>query len=163
MTNCKEYILDNLMAIIAIPVSDVSASDTESPVNRLTPTISNDDFSLPLDNAVVIGLQAAVDDGALIPIRRGTGKVKDDESDSVAGRLHTVAVTCEVDDRETDTWTYLQAIERTASHLLLTFHDGNRAFVSADADTYLCTTERDGSKTTVAFRIQNLMGLQLLV
>ena len=91
---------------------------------------------------------------------RFTGKAKDDESDSVAGRMHTVTVTCEVDDREFEVWDHLLTLERTYRHLILTFRDNSRAFVSSTQDTYLCSVERDGAKTTVTFRIQNLMGIQ---
>lgn len=162
MIFCKEYVLDDLMAIIAIPVANISASDPTSPVNALTPIIAQAGFNPSLSGAITIGLQPATVGGTLIPITRKSGKAKDDESDSVAGRLHTVNVTCEADDRETDAWTHLFTLERTPSHLLLTFRGGQRAFVSATADTYLCTVERDGSKTSVTFKLQNLMGIQLL-
>ena len=94
---------------------------------------------------------------------RKSGKAKDDENDSVAGRLHTVTVTCEADDRDSDVWNHLLTLERTPSHLLLTFRDSTRAFVSATEDTYLCNVECDGSKTSITLRVQNLMGIQLLV
>lgn len=166
MTNCKEFVLDDLMAITAIPVSDISASEPNSPVNRLTPTIDSDDFTLSdeaLRNAIVIGRQPATTDGVLIPIKRATGKAKDDESDSVAGRLHTVGVSCEVDDRDAEVWNHLLTLERTPSHLLLMFRGGDRAFVSVTEDTYQCSVERDGAKTSVSFKIQCLMGMQLIV
>ena len=116
-----------------------------------------------LSGSITIGLHPATPGGTLIPIMRKSGKAKDDESDSVAGRLHTVTVTCEADDRDSDVWNDLLTLERTPSHLLLTFRDNTRAFVAATQDTYLCTTERDGSKTSVTLRIQNLMGIQPLV
>lgn len=164
MNNCKEFILDDLMAITAIPVENISASEVASPVNKLTPTIAKTEFVPSLTEAIVIGLQPATTGGALIPIRKRTGKAKDDESDSVAGRLHTVSVSCEVDDRDSSVWNDLLTLERTPRHLLLTFRDGvTQAFVAATEDTYQCTVERDGAKTSVAFKIQNLMGIQLLV
>ena len=164
MTNCKEFLLDDLMAVTAIPLANISASDTVSPVNNLTPTIAKSGFAPSLTGAITIGLQPATAGGILIPIRRNTGKVKDDESDSVAGRLHTVSVSCDVDDRDGSVWSHLLTLERAPHYLLLTFRDGiTCAFVSATEDTYQCTVERDGSKTTVAFRIQNMMGIQLLV
>ena len=170
MNSCNEYFLDDLMAITAIPVSDIPASDASSPVNRLTPTIPQGTFSPTLTNAIVIGLQPATTDGALIPIMRKSGKAKDDESDSVAGRLHTVTVNCEADDREEGVdsagktvYDYLLALERTPCHLLLSFRGGKQAFVSASEDTYLCTVERDGAKTSVAFKIQCMMGIQMII
>ena len=164
MTNCKEFVLDDLMAITAIPVSDISAGDPDSPVNRLTPTIPGEYFNPTMDNAIVIGRQPATTDGVLIPIKRMSGKAKDDVSDSVAGRLHTVSVSCEVDDRDAEVWNHLLTLERTPSHLLLTFRDGvTHAFVSATEDTYQCNVERDGAKTSVSFKIQCLMGMQLIV
>lgn len=162
MANCKEYFLDDVMAITAIPIEDISASDPGSVVNNLTPLIPSSSFNPTLTHAVTIGLQPVVSGGTLIPIRRKTGKAKDDESNSVAGVLHTVSVNCEVDDRDADVWTYLLQLERTPSHLLLSFRGGDKAFVSATEDTYLFTLDRDGAKTSVTFRIQNLMGIQLI-
>ena len=108
--------------------------------------------------------------GKLVPIRRMTGKAKDSKSDSVAGRLHTVTVNCEVDDRDLSAdgndltvLDYLLALERTPCHLLLTFRGGQRAFVAATNDTYMCETTRDGAKTSLSFKIQNLMGIQLII
>jgi hypothetical protein len=164
MTNCKEFILDDVMAVTAIPLANIPAGSITSPVNQLTPTLPKS-FIAPsmLAGSITIGLQPATPGGALIPIMRKSGKAKDDENDSVAGRLHTVTVTCEADDRNSDVWNDLLALERTPSHILLTFRDNTRAFVAATQDTYLCTVERDGSKTSVTLRIQNLMGIQLLV
>lgn len=164
MTNCKEFVLDDVMAITAIPLANISASSITSPVNQLSPTLPSS-VIVPsmLSSSITIGLQPAVLGGTLIPIMRKSGKAKDDENDSVAGRLHTVTVTCEADDRDSDVWNHLLALERTPSHLLLTFRDNTRAFVSATEDTYLCNVERDGSKTSITLRVQNLMGIQLLV
>ena len=164
MTNCKEFVLDDVMAITAIPLANISASSITSPVNQLSPTLPSSTIAPSmLSGSITIGLQPAVLGGTLIPIMRKSGKAKDDENDSVAGRLHTVTVTCEADDRNSDVWNHLLTLERTPSHLLLTFRDNTRAFVSATEDTYLCNVERDGSKTSVTLRIQNLMGIQLLV
>lgn len=160
------------MAIVAIPVTDIPASDVSSPSNALTPTISNEDFTPPLTNSITIGVLPAVAGGALIPIIHHTGKVKDDESDSVAGRLHTISISCEIDERGGEVWAAKSALdptpccfalERTAHHLVLTFRDGARAFVSSTEDTYVCNIERDGSKVSVAFVIKDLMGVQMLV
>lgn len=161
-STCKEFVLDDLMAITAIPIENIPATAIDSVANRLTPTIAGSGFAPSLTRAITIGMQPAEAGGILIPIRRFTGKAKDDESDSVAGRLHTVTVTCEVDDREAEVWDHLLTLERTCRHLLLTFRDNSRAFVSSTQDTYLCNVERDGSKTTVTFRIQCLMGIQLI-
>lgn len=164
MTNCKEFVLDDVMAITAIPLANISASSITSPVNQLSPTLpSSTIVPSMISSSITIGLQPAVLGGTLIHIMRKSGKAKDDENDSVAGRLHTVTVTCEADDRDSDVWNHLLALERTPSHLLLTFRDNTRAFVSATEDTYLCNVERDGSKTSITLRVQNLMGIQLLV
>lgn len=164
MTNCKEFVLDDVMAITTIPLANISASSITSPVNQLSPTLpSSAIVPSMLSSSITIGLQPAVLGGTLIPIMRKSGKAKDDESDSVAGRLHTVTVTCEADDRDSDVWNHLLTLEHTPSHLLLTFRDNTRAFVSATEDTYLCNVERDGSKTSITLRVQNLMGIQLLV
>lgn len=172
MSNCKEFLLDDLMAITAIPVSDITAFDVDSPVNKLTPTIAADDFNPTLDNAIVIGRQTATDGGVLVPIKRTTGKAKDSTQDSIAGRLHSVTVDCEVDERNGELWAPITSmnnvpcslrLERTAHHLLLSFRDGSRGFVAANEDTYLCSIERDGAKVSIAFKIQNLMGIQLLI
>ena len=160
MTSCKEFVLDDVMAITAIPLSDLVIGTVSW---QLTPTIPEDDFSPALENSVTIGLQPATQGAALITIMRKSGKAKDDESDSVAGRLHTVSVNCEVDERDTEVWDNLLQLERTPSHLLLHLRDRSRAFVQSSEDTYHCTVSRDGSKITVAFRIQCIMGIQMLV
>lgn len=160
MTNCKEFVLDDVMAITAIPFSNINLGITPW---QLTPTIQEEDFSPSLDDTITIGVQPATVGGRLIPIIRSTGKVKDDESDSVAGRIHNVTVTCEVDSRDSEIWDNLLVLERTPAHLLLTFRDDSRAFVSATEDTYLCSTDRDGSKTSVTFKIQNIMGVQIIM
>lgn len=160
MNNCKEFVRDDLMVITAIPVADFNLGTYAW---QLTPTIVRDYFSPTLYNSITIGQTAAEDGAALIPIRRTTGKAKDSESDSVAGRLHTVSVSCKADDRDGSVWDYLLALERTPSHLLLTFRDGSQGFVAATQDTYTCETERDGADTSVSFKIQNWMGIQLLV
>lgn len=161
MTNCKEFVLDDLMAVTAIPVSDFSPGFAAW---QLTPTIPSAGFSPTLTRAIVIGQKPAVAGGRLIPIVKLTGKAKDDETDSVAGRLHKVTVTCQVDDRDGGVWADLLTLERRQSHLLLAFRDGTtRGFVQATGDTYICTVERDGAKTSVAFHIQNTMGIQLIV
>lgn len=180
MNSCKEFILDDLMAITAIPIANISAGDVASPANILTPSIVSDLFSPSLTGAIVIGLKPATAGGALIPIRKHTGKTKDEESDSVAGRLHTVTVTCEADDRDTskdaggkNVFDYLLALERAPHHLLLSFRShrwsddaqdpGTQAFVAVDRDGYQCSVDRDGAKVSVQFRIQNLMGMQVIV
>lgn len=162
MNNCKEFILDDLMAITAIPVTDYNPGTNAW---QVTPTIRNIDFSPTLTHAIVIGRETPdlPDDAVLIPIKRYTGKCKDAESDSVAGRMHTVTVSCEVDCRDADVFNHLLTLERTPCHLLLTYRDGIRAFVQATEDTYQCEAERDGSKISVTLRIQNMMGAQTIV
>ena len=176
MSNCKEFILDDLMAITAIPVSDISMSAVGSPTNRLTPTIPDDEFNPSLENAIVIGKEPATTGGVLVPIRRSTGRAKDDTSDSVTGRLHTVSVNCEIDERGGEIWAPISSmgntpcnfrLERVAHHLLLTFNDGTKegsqGFVAATPDAYQCMIERDGAKMTVSFKINNMMGIQMIV
>lgn len=175
MTDCKEYFLDDARAITAIPISEaiINEADPTALSNQLTATIASEGYGLAetieterfSSDAIAIGLyQPAFDVVGFVPMLPGTGKAKDTEGDSVAGRMHTVSVTCEVDDRDASVWEHLLKLERTPCHLELTFRDGKtRAFVAGSEDTYHCHVERDGKKTTVTFRIQNLMGIQLLV
>ena len=176
MPTCKEFTLDDLMAITAIPVTDFNPAavpgGSPSGVTSwlLAPAIPKAQFSPTLTRAVTIGQQPATTGGILIPIMRLTGKAKDDESDQTAGRLHKVTVNCQIDDRDLSrdqngltVLDYLLTLERTPSHLLLTFRDQSRAFVQGSKDTYLCTVDRDGAKTTVQFRIECLMGIQMFV
>lgn len=159
MNNCKEFDLDDVMAVVAIPVTDYNPGTAPW---QLRPVIPATGFSPTLTNAITIGIQAATTGGSLIPIRRKTGKAKDSTGDSVAGRLHTVNVNCEVDDRDGTVWADLLKLERTPAHLLLTFRGGIRAFVQGSIDTYHCEVERDGAKTQVSFKVQCLMGIQLI-
>lgn len=158
--NCKEFYLDDVLAIVAVPVDDYDFWPYVSPLH---PTIASADLSLPMTNAIVIGQQAATDGGDLIPIIKMTGKAEDSEDDSVAGRKHTVTVKCEVDDRESDTWPLLRTLEATPRHLLLTFRGKKQAFVAASKDTYQFRVSRSGAKTSVQFHIESLSGLQLVV
>lgn len=160
MSNCKEFFLDDVMAITAIPVTDFNPGFSGW---QLQPVIAVAAFSPTLTSAITIGQQPATTNGTLIPVMRLTGKAKDDESDQTAGRLHKVTVNCQIDDRDPSVWTNLLTLERTPSHLLLTFRDQSRAFVQAGKDTYLCIVDRDGAKTSVQFRIECLMGIQMLV
>lgn len=168
MANCKEFVLDDVMAITAIPVTDYNPGFSGW---QLQPVIAVAAFSPALTRAIItIGQHPALTGGILIPIMRLTGKAKDDESDQTAGRLHKVTVNCQIDDRDLSrdasgmtVLDHLLTLERTPSHLLLTFRDQSRAFVQASKDTYLCTVDRDGAKTSVQFRIECLMGIQMLV
>ena len=167
MNSCKEFLLDDLLAITAIPVTDFSIG---AAAWQLKPVIREDDFPDIPDSSIAIGQKPATDDGVLIPIRRLTGKAKDAEGDSVAGRLHTVSVSCEVDARDLSpddnnktVLDHLLTLERTPSHLKLTFRDNELGFVQATADTYTCEVERDGSKTSVQFKVYNLMGIQMII
>ena len=166
MLNCKEYELDDLLAVTAIPVTDFSPGTAAW---QLKPAIDSASLSPTLTNAVAIGLQPATTGGRLVPIKRMSGKAKDSEGDSVAGRKHTVNVSCEADDRDLTADSrgetvldHLLRLERTPSHLLLTFRGGQRAFVAATEDTYTCEVSRDGAKTAVQFKVENLMGIQLI-
>lgn len=162
MNACSEFVLDSVVEITAIPLSAYNASATMlSPViiaSAFNPTFNSD--------TVVVGLTKAVSSGnpvgSLIPIVHDTAKVKDSESDNVAGRLHSVSIECQVDDRESDRWQTLLLLERTPRHLILKLRDGSRVFVMATEDTYLCTMQRGDGKTSLSWRIQNLMGLQLV-
>lgn len=164
MTNCKEFFLDDMMAVTAIPVGNIPMTSPSSPACQLTATIAAGTVTTAmLANSITIGRQAEGQNGTLIPIMRLTGKAKDDESDSVAGRLHKVTVTCQVDDRDATVFDSLLRLERTPAHLLLTFRDLSRAFVCGSRDTYLCQVDRDGAKTSVQLRIECLMGIQMMV
>lgn len=158
--NCKEFYLDDVMAVVAVPVDDYDFWPYVSP---LQPTIASADFSLPMTNAIVIGQQAATDGGELIPIIKLTGKAEDAEDDSVAGRKHTVTVKCEVDDRDHGTWPLLRMLEIAPRHLLLTFRGKKQAFVAASEDTYKFSVSRNGAKTSVQFRIECFSGLQIII
>lgn len=159
MITCGEYDLDDLLAVTAIPVTDYSVGAYGW---QVMPTIPNTAFSPTLTNAIALGLRPATTGGKLIPLTRKSGKAKDSEGDSVAGRKHNVTVSCEADDRDPATWDYLLALERTPCHLLLTFRGGTRGFVAATEDSYMCEVNRDGAKTNVEFKIENLMGIQLI-
>lgn len=159
MNNCKEYRGD-VAAITAVPFSDIAIGATTW---QVTPTINSENFNPTLTEAITIGVKAATPGGYLIPVVRDSSSIKDDENDSVAGRLHTVAVKCDVDDRDSEVWDYLFTLERTPFHLLLTFRDGQRGFVQATEDTYTCEVTREDNKTSISLTIRNLMGMQLIV
>ena len=158
MINCKEFSLDDLMSITAIPLDKYISQNTA----EIEPIIASDDFS-PVYDDETITIGSVTPAGSIIPILPGTGKVKDTPSDSVAGRLHTVSVSCETDQRDSQVWGVLKTLEHTPRHLILTTRNGTLFYVQSTQDTYMCTTDRDGEKTTVNFRIQCRMGLQEIV
>ena len=158
--NCKEFYLDDVMAIVTVPVDDYDFWPYVSPPH---PTIASADLSLPMTNAIVIGQQAATDGGNLIPIINTTGKAEDTEDFTVAMRKHIVTVKCEVDDRDGDAWPLLRTLETEPRHLLLTFRGKKQAFVAASKDTYKFSVSRSGAKTSVQFHIESLSGLQLVI
>lgn len=157
MRTCGEYDLDDLLAITAIPVADYDLGTHDW---QLKANIPNASFSPPLKNAIVIGQQPAVVGGIVIPIMRDSGGAKDSEDDSVAGRKHSVTVDCEADERDPEVREHLLYLERTPCHLLLRFRNGTYGFASCTEDTYSCDVDRDGAKTTVKFKLDNLMGIQ---
>jgi len=128
----------------------------------LSPVINQEDYNPVYDSdTITIGRMAGA--GLLVPIKNSTGKVKDTSSDSVAGNLHTVNVTCEVDDRDSNIPSILRKLKNTPAHLELTSMNGERFFVQSSTDTYLCSIERDGAKVSVSLRVQCTMGLQRIV
>ena len=155
------------MAIVAVPVSKYTPGSATSELEQtkrvmLEPTVSAEVLDGIIDaDAITIGTTSQ-NGSALIPIIKQTGKVKDAESLDTAGRLHTVSVECEVDDRDSEAWTLLHRLERKAAHLILTSRDGSRFFVQGSGDTFLCTVNRDGEKTSVSLKVQCMMGVQLL-
>ena len=159
MNNCSEYVLDDMVAITAIPIDDYEAIGSTS----LEPTIKAADFAPSLINAIVVGIYPAEAGGVVIPIVKSTGKVKDSESKNVAGRSHNVNVECDIDDRDASLWPVIVNLERNAYHLLLTLRDGTRTFVQATEDSYMCTSERGSGKTSLTFKVHNMMGMQLIV
>lgn len=169
MPTCKEFFLDDVMAITAIPVTEYNPDSVPggSPTGisswLLSPVIPTSQFSPTLTHSITIGQQSATPGGSLIPIMRLTGKAVDNEEDQTSGRLHKVTVNCQVDERDPSVWNNLLTLKRTPCHLLLTFRDQSRAFVQGSKDTYLCKVERDGAKTSVQFRIECLMGIQMIV
>lgn len=160
MSNCKEFVFDKLMAIAAIPVADFPV---ESFGWQLSPVIHATALSFPTTNAITIGTRPIASGGLLVPIKQNTGEVKDSENGSVAGRAHFVTVSCEIDTRNATVWSPLQTLERMPFHLVIFFYGFAAVFVAATKDTYSCEVGRDGDKTTVSFKIQNLMGLQTIV
>lgn len=149
--------MDDVIAVAAIPVTDYDGSAF------IGASIDSSLFNPPLANAIVIGTSTPVTNGVLIPIKVGTGSVKDSENDGVAGRSHTVTVSCDVDDRDGEVWDDLLLLERSERHLLLTFRGGTQGFVNASRDSYLFHVDRDGSKTTATFKIHNILGVQIIV
>jgi len=159
MSNCKEFFLDDVLAITAIPVANYSQWNASA----LMPVIQAGQFNPSMTNAVTVGQQPAVAGGSLVPIVKLTGKARDEESDETAGRRHTVTVSCEVDDRDGGTWTLLRTLETDPRHLILTFRNKERAFVAASQDTYRCEVSRDGAKTQLQFHVECLSGIQLVI
>lgn len=188
MNGCLE-IFDDMLSVTAIPVAEIPPSyeawrvcktvtehGTYNTFNAAFPPAKRDevkdeeqqtvDYTPKPNGTVTIGPRLDFPygkGGRLIPIIPKSGKAEDGVSDAAAGRLHTVTVVCEVDDRDGTAWADLLVLERTPSHLLITSRNGRRAFAEGTEDTYLCKVERSGGKTSVTLRVHDTMGMQLLV
>ena len=151
--SCKEFALDNLVSILAVPVS--------KPLDAV-PTGIESLAGLNADaDAVTIGSYALAD--TLVRLVPDTGKATDTAADNTAGRLHTVTVKCEADCRDDRAVELLRKLERTPSHIVVTSNNGERFGVYATQHTYLCEVEQDAEKTNVTIRIQCMRGLQRIV
>ena len=104
MTNsCKEFVLDDVMAITAIPIENITSYSIHSPANNLTKLIAGNGFNPSYLNAITIGMQPAVAGGSLIPIKRFTGKK------SMTAR-RKCGICCSRWNEQTDTYCLLSGI-----------------------------------------------------
>ena len=155
---CKEYTYSHIASVTAVP----SAECALSPAAIFSPVIEDEQLTIAsLDNTIVIGRSA--DGDAVIPFVRDSVKVSDAESDAVAGRSHTVELSCEVDARNVTVITHIARLERGPYCLLLQLGDGSRAFVAADRDSYLCTSGKStDNNVSISIKIHNRQGIQLV-
>lgn len=155
---CKEYSYSHISAVTAIPAAECVVS----PMAALSPVIEEDQLTIAsLASAIVIGRSA--DGGAVIPFVRDSIKIGDSEQVAVAGRSHSVELSCEADAREADVMSHVANLERGIYCLLIQLGDGSRAFVAADRDTYQCTSGKStDNNVTISIKIHNLHGIQLV-
>lgn len=171
MANCKERNFDDLLSVLAVPVSGVSFSNA---AKRFAPTLQAGDYTLAAAGTIYIGRatykavgNAAITPAYSIPIMSESGEVDDEEKVSVGGRKHQVRVTFEVGASTTAERAALLRLERGEWALELCFFGDTdtepcRALVQATRDTCLVTVKRDGKKVSVTIEIDNLMGLQVV-
>ena len=152
---CTEIPLNELLAIDAVPVADM----TVQAQYVLADTLPESGVTVVKQNLIRIAAGAA---GAkMIPLNPSErGKLKDDERDALPGRSHTITVDADINDLAATTRAAMRILERHPHSLLLSFRDGREAIVVTNPDSYVCTTTRDGSRTTINIRIQNVVGVQ---
>ena len=90
MRYCQEFSESKIASVIAVPVGDC----TMDAASQLSPTVFTSAYAASLTHAVSIGRVPAMQGGDVIPHIADTMKLSDSESDSVAGRLHTVKFKC---------------------------------------------------------------------
>ena len=156
-TICQEFYLGEIISITAVPVSDLTLSTAAI----FAPRILSGQWQVNYANAITIGTLKRSSE-TLVPIIRRSGKAKDEERDEVSGRSHSVDVSCEADDRAPSSWSALRRLERGPFHLVLGFKSGGTGVVTSDRDSYSCYISRDGSETTVSFKLHNLSGIQIV-
>lgn len=159
MSNCTETRLKGVAAILAVPVDDLSLT-ASAQVSPIIKTGAGSQLTFRKENTIGIGRGSA-----LATIIRTTpttdyAEAKDSESDNVGGRSHTVTVQGDINDDNLDTLAYLLTLERTAHSLILVLANGRYYVVTATEDSYQFTVNRETNKTSIEFRIHNLMGCQ---
>lgn len=154
---CTEIPLYDVQSIDAVPVADVWISAAA----YLATELRNSDFVIDPTRLVRI---AAQDAGAgIVPLLLTTrGGIRDEESDGVAGRVHTVTLTADVNEKAASSRAALRRLELRPHTLLIRFIDGRSALVVATKDSYLVTTSRDGSKAAITLRIHTAEGLRYI-
>lgn len=144
-----------VLAVDAIPVSSLVIPAS----SLLADPISLSAISFDARSVIRI---AHEEDAAntVVMIAGMRGSIKDDESDSVAGRIHTVTLTADVNESSASTRSSLRRLESRAHALLLYFRDGRMGLVQCDRDSYLTTVARGETHSSIQMRIQDLLGIQ---
>lgn len=159
MSNCTETLLKGIAAIIAVPEKDLSLTTTA----QLSPVIKTGaGTQLTFLRTNAIGIGRGKDISTLIRTipTAEYAEAKDSENDNVAGRSHSITVEVDINDDNTSVLPWLLTLEREAHSLILCLTNGRYYVATATEDSYQFTVSRETNKTSIEFRIHNLMGCQ---
>ena len=171
MTNCNERNFDDLLSVLAIPVSNLVWRTAAA---RLHPTIDPDDYTITGNNGIYIGRNTyngvcyeCPQPAYSLGIVPESGDVNDEEKMESGGRIHRVSVKFDVSTDSAAAREALLRLERGEWALELCFFGDTapapcRALAQATKDTCLVTAKRDGKTVSVTIEIENLMGLQMI-
>lgn len=142
---CKERYYELIGEIVAYPDTAISFTRPFSDPKKY---ISESDFSTTESQKTIL------------PVKSGTGKLKETPSVGVNGESYEVTVTFDIEKVTADVYDKLDVLKKGINHLIIrTFPDNKMLVRSTEYAYYFQYKENDGN-LQCEFSIQNLCGAQ---